>query len=153
MSDKINVVDLADLELPEEVVILNDNQGVKVKGIPYHQLLTAFKDNLHYLDLALQGREEAVTQLLEDQPRKVAYLIACGCGSDSVAAVEKALIMPTYHQAKIISTIFKLTFPDGEALGKFMAELETLLKQVVTGSVQQKMMMSLLASGIKPPKL
>lgn len=149
MDDKLNVVDLAALELPQETVTLNDKQALVVGGIPYHQLLTAFKDNLHFLDLALKGDQNAVTQLLQDQPRKVAYLIACGCGDESKQAVEKALKLPTYYQAKIITTIFKLTFPDGDALGKFMAELEILIKEVVTSSVQHKMMMRLVGSGIK----
>ncbi|MGI4991068.1 phage pre-tape measure protein (plasmid) [Halobacteriovorax sp. GFR7] len=152
MDDKLNIVDLAALELPQETVKLNNNQALVVMGIPYNQLLTAFKDNLHYLDLALQGDANAVTQLLEDQPRKVAYLIACGCGNDSKEAVEKALKMPTQYQAQILATIFKLTFPDGEMLGKFMAELEILLKTVVTGAVQHKVMMHLTGSGIKLPR-
>lgn len=152
MSDELNIVDLANLELPEEIVTLNNNQKVRVVGVPYNELLTVFKDNVHYLDLALRGDPRAVTELLEEQPKKMAYLIAYATGNTDKAAVEVALKIPTHYQAKLIMAIFRLTFPDGEALGKFMAEVEALLKQIVTGSIQQKVVMSMLASGTKLPK-
>lgn len=150
MTEQLNIVDLAHLELPERIVTLNDNQSLKVNGVPYNELMGLFKDNLEYLDKALQGDPDAVTSLLEEQPQKVGELIAYACGAKgNAAAIANACKMGAFHQAKIVQAMFELTFPDGEALGKFMAEVEVLLKTIAVAGVQQKV---LIASGIVQPQ-
>lgn len=135
---ELNIVDLAALELPSKVVPLNDNQHVRVNGVPYDQLMRLFQDNLECLDKALRGDPSAVTDLIENQPKKVGRLIAFATGNESDEAIAIACKLGAYHQAVIVKAMFELTFPDEEALGKFMAEVETLLKTIVAASVQQK---------------
>lgn len=148
MSEKLTVVDLADLEIPTEIVEVSETQAIEVTGVPYNELMRLFKDNIELLDKALQGDSSAVTDLIEEQPKRVGYLIAYACNGAEAPTEKQVAIackLGAYTQGKIVQAMFNLTFPDPEALGKFMAEVETLWRTMVVAGIQQKVA---IASGI-----
>lgn len=152
MTEKLNVVDLADLEIPTEIVQITETQAVEVSGVPYNELMRLFKDNIELLDQALRGDTDAVTNLIEEQPKRVGYLIAYACNNQQTPTEQQIAIackLGAFRQGQIIQAMFNLTFPDPEALGKFLAEVETLWKTMVIAGIQQKVV---IASGIAQPK-
>ena len=135
MSQELNVVDLMDLEIPSDTVQVGQAVLV-VYGLPYHEMMEAFKGATDVLASILDGAEGVIDSIINHNPDLVCKIIMKALGHDSAQALAKIKRLPVQAQGEILIKTFKLSFPDEELLGKLLAQVHSAM--VVIGRKWQR---------------
>jgi hypothetical protein len=147
MSQELDIVDLMELEIPHTIVKLG-NQGLKVMGLPYHEMMDVFKGATDILGRILDGEAGVIESILHHDPTLVCKIIAKATGHNSPEAVEKVKRIPVQIQGEILINCFKLSFPDEELLGKLLAQVQNAM--VVIGA-QMALNRTSASAGLRKP--
>lgn len=133
-TPRYEITDLQSLAEASALVPVGNGKAIMVYGLPFDQMMALFSGYLTYLDEILDPAgnfvktSDLVARMLMEAPELVARTICLACRYEtSEKNLQWAANCVAGVQTAIVIEALQLTFPDGELLGKFWAQVEKLV--------------------------
>jgi len=133
-TPRYELTDLQSLAETSTPVPVGNGKALMVYGLPFDQMMALFSGYLTYLDEILDPAgnfvktSDLVARMLTEAPELIARTICLACRYEtSEQNMKWAANCAAGVQTAIVVEALQLTFPDGELLGKFWAQVEKLV--------------------------